>query len=148
MTTPESDAVDFIYEILDSEMYVGPPPGAIRALGVQQLIKDEPGTPHENYIAVLFGGGEEIGDCGLSRITVWVDLRSQELMMGATTNPLARFKERIQLCRQLIRSRSRGQRNFQVENMSYPMMQSEPDEHKKYFFNTTIVVPVIVGGGI
>lgn len=148
MTTPESDAVDFIYDILDSAMGTIAAPGALRNLGVTQLIKDEPGTPNENYIAVLFGGGEEIGDCGLSRITVWVDLRSQELMTGATTNPLSRFKERIQFCRQLIRSRAAGQRNFRVENMSYPMMQSEPDEHKKYFFNTTIVVPVIVGGGI
>jgi hypothetical protein len=145
MNTPESDAVKFIYDILDAEMAAG---GALHALDVKKLILDEPGTPHENYIAVLFGGGEEIGDCGLSRITVWVDLRSQELMMGATTNPLSRFKKRIELCRQLIRSRSRGQRNFQVENMSYPMMQSEPNEYKKYFFNTTIVVPVIVGGGI
>ena len=143
MITPEADAVDFIYNILDAEMDVG---GALTALGVKELIKDEPGTPHENYIAVLFGGGEEIGT-GLSRITVLVDIRSQEIMMGATTNKLARFKERIQLCRQLILSGSTG-RGVRVEPMSYPVELSEPDEHKKYFFNATITVPVVMGGGV
>jgi len=144
MLTPEADAVDFIYDILNAEMGGA---GALTALGVKELIKDEPGTPHENYIAVLFGGGEELGSSGLARVTVLVDIRSQELMMGKATNPLTRFKERIQLCRQLIRSRSSG-RGVKVEPMSYPMAQSEPDENKHYFFNATITVPVIVGGGI
>ena len=144
MNTPESDAVDFIYDILHAEAGVG---GALTALGVVEIVKDEPGSPHENYIAVLFGGGEEIGTCGMARIDVLVDIRSQELMMGATTNPLARFKERIQLCRQLIRSGSTG-RGVEVGLMSYPMVSSEPDEHKHYFFRTTITVPVVMGGGI
>ena len=144
MNTPEADAVDFIYDILHAEMGVG---GALTALGVKAIIKDEPGTPHENYIAVLFGGGEEMATSGMARINVLVDIRSQEVMMGATTNKLARFKERIQLCRQLIRSGSTG-RGVEVGPMSYPMEQSEPDERKHYFFNTTIIVPVVMGGGI
>ena len=143
MNTPESDAVKFIYDILKAAMGGG----ALTALGVKKLILDEPGTPHENYIAVLFGGGEEISSGGLSRITVLVDIRSQELMTGATTNPLTRFKKRIELCRQLIRSGSTG-RGVEVEEMSYPMAASEPDTNRKFFYNTTIIVPVIMGGGI
>ena len=147
MNTPEADAVQFIYDILDAAMGTIAAPGALRNLGVKKLILDEPGTPHENYIAVLFGGGEEIGTSGLARISVLVDIRSQEVMMGATTNKLTRFKERIQLCRQLIRSGSTG-RGVEVGEMSYPMEQSEPDAKKKYFFNATIIVPIVVGGGI
>lgn len=146
MNTPEEDAVTFVFDILNAEVGAG---GELTALGVKQIIKDEPGTPHENYIAVLFGGGGEIDTSGLTIVTVIVDIRSQELMMGATTNKLARFTERTQLCRQLLRAGSENtNRPLPIGLMDYPVVPSEPDANKKFFFNATITVPVTVGGGI
>lgn len=69
-------------------------------------------------------------------------------MMGAATNNIARFTERIQVIRQLLRMASANlNREFAIGPMEYPMEATEPDEHKKYFFHTTITVPVYVGGG-
>lgn len=148
MLTPEEDAVDFVFDILDAAMGTIAAPGILRNLGVRELIKDEPGTPHENYIAVLFGGGAETDTSGFATVNVLVDIRSQEVMMGATTNKLTRFKQRIQLCRQLLRMGSANlNREMAIGPMEYPMEQSEPDENKNYFFNATIIVPVYVGGG-
>ena len=144
MNTPETDAVDWVYDVLTATTARA----ALTALGVVSIKKSEPGDPHANYIMVLFGGGEEINNSGLARVTVLVDIWSQEVMMGATTNVLARFTERIQLCRQLIRTAAADDRRIEVEPMSYPMATTEPDEHKKYFFNATLTVPIIVGGGI
>ena len=144
MNTPEADAIDWVYGVLTAEDAAA----ALTALGVKSVRKNEPGDPHDNYIMVLFGGGEELNDSGLARVTVLVDLWSQELMMGVTTNALARFTERIQLCRQLIRTAACNDQRIEVEPMSYPMAATEPDEYKKYFFNATITVPIIIGGGI
>lgn len=150
MLTPEADAVDFIYGILNAEMGAGPPPGALRALGVKKLIKDEPGSPYDSWIGVLFGGGSENDTSGLATVDVLVDIWSQEVMIGKDNNHLVRFKERIQLCRQLIRAGSGDlNREFIIGPMEYPMEPTEEikDGVKKYFFNATITAPVYVGGG-
>jgi len=145
MITPEEDAVNFVYDILNAQMGVG---GSLRALGVKALVKNEPGSPHENYISVFFGGGSEQDTSGYATVNVIVYLCSQEVMMGATTNVLARFTERIQLCRQLLRMASANlNREMAIGPMDYPMEDTEPDEKKNYFFHSTITVPVYVGGG-
>lgn len=148
MITPEQDAVDFIYDILNDAMGTVAAPGTLRNLGVDHVIKNVPGYPSCNYIGVLFGGGMEINTSGQALVNVLVDMWSQEIMTGDTTNKLARFTERIQLCRQLIRmATANANREFAVGPMEYPMEITDPDEKKQYFFNATITVPVYVGGG-
>ena len=149
MITPEADAVKFVYDVLDAAMAVGPPAGELRALGVTDLYMDEPGRPGHNVVGVLFGGGRELDDSGLTKVDVLVDIYSQELMMGATTNKLARFKERIQLMRRLLRQANESSnREMMIGPMEYPVEATEPDKDNTFFYNATITVPITVGGGI
>ena len=142
MNTPVTDAIDYVYDILNDALARGD----LAAVGVRRIVKNEPGAPDFNYIAVLFGGFSEIHESGMCRVNVLVDIWSQELMMGAANNPLERFKDRTELCWQLLRAQAANE-PF-IGPMECAMESTEPDEKKKYFFNATITVPVTVGGGI
>ena len=149
VNTPEEDAVQEIFDILNEEMGAG---GSLHALGVRRLVMDEPGAPYENWIGVMFGGGAEKDTSGLTEVIVLVDLWSQEVMVGAANNHLVRFKERVQECRQLIRRGAADlNRALMIGTMDYPVNPHvlEDDAGKKHnFHHVTITVPVTVGGGI
>ena len=149
MITPEADAVKFVYDVLAAAMGEGPPAGELRALGVTDLFMDEPGRPGHNTIGVLFGGFQELDTSGLTKVNVMVDIYSQELMMGSTTNKLARFKERIQLIRRLLRQANESSnRGVIIGPMECPVEETEPDKDNVFFYNATFTIPITVCGGI